>query len=144
MTEDYSAIIYSLDRIVDNCVSIVEETLDHLSFVNFSEDEADEESKEFEKKKEEETNKEIELLKQGELPRNIYVINGTSVTKKYISPDEYKNLSEEEQQKYFSPDEYDDAVKSVKSAVTKRVNGGTIGLADRIKHFKEYYKLLTQ
>ena len=38
MTEDYSAIIYSLDRIVDNCVSIAEETLDHLSFVNFSED----------------------------------------------------------------------------------------------------------
>jgi putative chitinase len=26
--------------------------------------------------------------------------------------------------------------------VSKRVNGGTIGLADRIKHFKEYYKLL--
>jgi putative chitinase len=26
--------------------------------------------------------------------------------------------------------------------ITKRVNGGTIGLADRIKHFKEYYKLL--
>ena len=43
MTEDYSAIIYSLDRIVDNCVSIAEETLDHLSFVNFSEEEADEE-----------------------------------------------------------------------------------------------------
>lgn len=29
------------------------------------------------------------------------------------------------------------------TAVTKRVNGGTIGLADRIKHFKEYYSLLT-
>ena len=29
------------------------------------------------------------------------------------------------------------------TAVTKRVNGGTIGLADRIKHFKEYYKLLS-
>jgi putative chitinase len=28
------------------------------------------------------------------------------------------------------------------TSVTKRVNGGTIGLADRIKHFKEYYKLL--
>lgn len=28
------------------------------------------------------------------------------------------------------------------TAVTKRVNGGTIGLADRIKHFKEYYDLL--
>ena len=26
--------------------------------------------------------------------------------------------------------------------VTKRVNGGTIGLPDRIKHFKEYYNLL--
>jgi putative chitinase len=29
------------------------------------------------------------------------------------------------------------------TAVTKRVNGGTIGLADRIKHFKEYYHLLS-
>jgi len=28
------------------------------------------------------------------------------------------------------------------TAVTKRVNGGTIGLADRIKHFKEFYALL--
>jgi putative chitinase len=28
------------------------------------------------------------------------------------------------------------------TAVTRRVNGGTIGLADRIKHFKEYYNLL--
>ena len=28
------------------------------------------------------------------------------------------------------------------TAVTKRVNGGTIGLADRIKHFKEFYTLL--
>lgn len=28
-------------------------------------------------------------------------------------------------------------------AVTKRVNGGTIGLPDRIKHFNEYYKLLS-
>ena len=28
------------------------------------------------------------------------------------------------------------------TAVTKRVNGGTIGLADRIKHFKEYHSLL--
>ena len=25
---------------------------------------------------------------------------------------------------------------------TKRINGGTIGLADRLKHFKEYYELL--
>ena len=28
------------------------------------------------------------------------------------------------------------------TAVTKRVNGGTLGLPDRIKHFKEYYNLL--
>ena len=28
------------------------------------------------------------------------------------------------------------------TAVTKRVNGGTIGLADRIKHFKEFWNLL--
>jgi putative chitinase len=28
------------------------------------------------------------------------------------------------------------------TSVTKRVNGGTIGLADRIKHFKVYYSLL--
>lgn len=28
------------------------------------------------------------------------------------------------------------------TAVTKRVNGGTIGLPDRIKHFKEYHALL--
>ena len=28
------------------------------------------------------------------------------------------------------------------TAVTKRVNGGTIGLPDRIKHFKKYYNLL--
>ena len=28
------------------------------------------------------------------------------------------------------------------TAITKRVNGGTIGLPDRIKHFKEYYALL--
>jgi putative chitinase len=28
------------------------------------------------------------------------------------------------------------------TAVTKRVNGGTIGLPDRIKHFKEYYQAL--
>lgn len=30
------------------------------------------------------------------------------------------------------------------TAVTKRVNGGTLGLADRIKHFKEYYATLTR
>jgi putative chitinase len=28
------------------------------------------------------------------------------------------------------------------TAVTKRVNGGTIGLSDRLKHFKEYYNLI--
>lgn len=31
---------------------------------------------------------------------------------------------------------------TVVTKITKRVNGGTIGLADRIKHFKEYYSLL--
>jgi putative chitinase len=31
---------------------------------------------------------------------------------------------------------------AVVTTITKRVNGGTIGLADRIKHFKEYYSLL--
>lgn len=30
----------------------------------------------------------------------------------------------------------------VVTKITKRVNGGTIGLADRIKHFKEYHILL--
>lgn len=39
MTEDYSAIMYSLDRIVDNCVSIAEEALDHIAFVNLDEEE---------------------------------------------------------------------------------------------------------
>lgn len=34
------------------------------------------------------------------------------------------------------------ATDAVVTEVTKRVNGGTIGLADRIKHFKEYHKLL--
>jgi len=34
------------------------------------------------------------------------------------------------------------ASDAVVTQVTKRVNGGTIGLADRIKHFKEYYHLL--
>jgi putative chitinase len=34
------------------------------------------------------------------------------------------------------------ASDAVVTQITKRVNGGTIGLADRIKHFKEYYKLL--
>jgi putative chitinase len=31
----------------------------------------------------------------------------------------------------------------VVTAVTKRVNGGVIGLADRQKHFNEYFKLLS-
>jgi putative chitinase len=31
---------------------------------------------------------------------------------------------------------------AVVTQITKRVNGGTIGLPDRIKHFKEYYSLL--
>ena len=34
------------------------------------------------------------------------------------------------------------ASDTVVTSITKRVNGGTIGLADRIKHFNEYYKLL--
>jgi len=34
------------------------------------------------------------------------------------------------------------ASDTVVTRITKRVNGGTIGLADRIKHFKEYYHLL--
>lgn len=35
------------------------------------------------------------------------------------------------------------ATDAVVTEVTRRVNGGTIGLADRIKHFKEYHTLLT-
>ena len=34
------------------------------------------------------------------------------------------------------------ATDEVVTKITKRVNGGTIGLADRIRHFKEYYALL--
>jgi putative chitinase len=34
------------------------------------------------------------------------------------------------------------ATDAVVTSVTRRVNGGTIGLADRIKHFKEYYNIL--
>jgi putative chitinase len=34
------------------------------------------------------------------------------------------------------------ASDEVVTKITKRVNGGTIGLADRIAHFKEYYNLL--
>jgi putative chitinase len=32
---------------------------------------------------------------------------------------------------------------AVVTSITKRVNGGTIGLPDRIKHFKEYYAALS-
>jgi putative chitinase len=35
------------------------------------------------------------------------------------------------------------ATDAVVTSITKRVNGGTIGLPDRIKHFKEYYSLLS-
>ena len=51
MTEDYSAIMYSLDRIVDNCVSIAEETLDHIAFVNLTEDEQTQKSEQAVSKK---------------------------------------------------------------------------------------------
>jgi len=34
------------------------------------------------------------------------------------------------------------ATEAVVTTITKRVNGGTIGLADRIKHFNEYHALL--
>ena len=34
------------------------------------------------------------------------------------------------------------ATDAAVTMITKRVNGGTIGLADRIKHFNEYYSLL--
>jgi len=34
------------------------------------------------------------------------------------------------------------ATDAVVTSITKRVNGGTIGLEDRIKHFKEYHTLL--
>jgi putative chitinase len=34
------------------------------------------------------------------------------------------------------------ATDAVVTSITKRVNGGTIGLEDRIKHFKEYHALL--
>jgi len=34
------------------------------------------------------------------------------------------------------------ATDAVVTSVTKRVNGGIIGLSDRIKHFKKYYELL--
>lgn len=35
------------------------------------------------------------------------------------------------------------ATDEVITKITKRVNGGTIGLPDRIKHFKEYHQLLS-
>lgn len=35
------------------------------------------------------------------------------------------------------------ATDAVVTKITKRVNGGTIGLADRLKHFKEYHALLS-
>jgi putative chitinase len=34
------------------------------------------------------------------------------------------------------------ATDAVVTSITKRVNGGTIGLEDRIRHFKEYHALL--
>jgi putative chitinase len=34
------------------------------------------------------------------------------------------------------------ATDQVVASVTKRVNGGFIGLTDRVKHFKEYWALL--
>jgi putative chitinase len=36
------------------------------------------------------------------------------------------------------------ATDAVVTKVTKRVNGGVIGLADRIKHFNEYNNLLKE
>jgi putative chitinase len=35
------------------------------------------------------------------------------------------------------------ATDAVVTSITKRVNGGVIGLPDRIKHFKEFYSLLS-
>lgn len=35
------------------------------------------------------------------------------------------------------------ATDAVVTSITKRVNGGVIGLSDRIKHFNEFYKLLS-
>jgi putative chitinase len=35
------------------------------------------------------------------------------------------------------------ATDEVVTSVSKRVNGGTIGLSDRIKEFKHFYKLLS-
>lgn len=35
ITSDYSGILHSLDRIADNCIGIVEEAADNISFVDF-------------------------------------------------------------------------------------------------------------
>ncbi len=35
LTADYSGILYSIDRLADNCVAIAEETLDNISFIQF-------------------------------------------------------------------------------------------------------------
>ena len=37
MLEDFSNLLYNLDRIADNCVSIAEEALDDVIFVNLEE-----------------------------------------------------------------------------------------------------------
>ena len=37
MLEDFSNLLYKLDRIADNCVSIAEEALDDVIFVNLEE-----------------------------------------------------------------------------------------------------------
>ncbi|MCD8083752.1 MAG: Na/Pi cotransporter family protein [Clostridiales bacterium] len=36
LTQDYSTILYSLDRIADNCTAIAEESQDHVAFVNLN------------------------------------------------------------------------------------------------------------
>ena len=43
---------------------------------------------------------------------------------------------------YLNIDADGGASDAVVTSITKRVNGGTIGLPDRIKHFREYYNLL--
>lgn len=37
LTSDFSAILYGLERIVDNCVSIAEEAMEHITFVDLDE-----------------------------------------------------------------------------------------------------------
>lgn len=39
LTADYSGILYSIDRLADNCVAIAEEALDNISFVKFENNE---------------------------------------------------------------------------------------------------------